>query len=411
MASPLAQLASPPDDDEEEGQAGNTDTVPAMLTPHEAILNVGAKKILGKAKIDKLNARGRKARGKGKGYAAGTSDVEDDNPPGAPQYERGPFANPKPTPAPRVKGYQRGTSDVSSDEEGNQYDKATGALVAGASQVRAAAGDSSASSFGSGWTPTQNASLDSLRTPPSPPDQPNLTPAGLKLAPVRAAGRAEGALAGVIAPVAPAAGALAGGYGNNKQVGSVPGAPVTASRNPNPGAENVLSGIPPTAPGSNVTVTGAQPASFGATDLTAPAQPTGAEVAGARVRSAIGSAAGAVKNFFSRGPQTSPPPAAGIGGERVDIPAGGENALAPIAGFARGLTGRSIASGVSNAQAARIQQPTAANPVPVTDTTPDMHPDESENAITRFGRLPTGLFDNPNTRRKLGYKKTAFAGF
>ena len=406
MASPLAALSSPPDDDEEEEQqTGSTDSVPAMLTPHEAVLNTGAAKIMGRKNIDKLNARGRKGGRKGKGYADGTSDVEDDNPPGAPEYERGPLANPKPSPAP-VKGYQRGTSDVSSDEEGNQYDRATGALVAGASQVRAAAGDRSASCFGSGWTPSQNSGLDSLR---SPPNQPNLTPAGLKLS-----------------PVAPAAGALAGGLGNNKQVGPVPGAPVSATPNPNPGGPNIQA-IPATpgvrsitAPGSDVSVAGARPAAtLGfqgrepiSPDISTPGlpqPPTGAEVAGGKVRSAIGSGVGALKtaagkvgDYLSR---TAPAP------EGADLPELAGRAATTIGGFARGLTGRSIASGVSNAQAARIQQPTAANPTPITDTTPDVHPDESENAITRFGRLPTGLFDNPNTRRKLGYKKTAFAGF
>lgn len=99
MASPLAALSSPPDDDEEEEQqTGSTDSVPAMLTPHEAVLNTGAAKIMGRKNIDKLNARGRKGGRKGKGYADGTSDVEDDNPPGAPEYERGPLANPKPSP-------------------------------------------------------------------------------------------------------------------------------------------------------------------------------------------------------------------------------------------------------------------------------------------------------------------------
>jgi hypothetical protein len=299
------------------------------------------------------------------------------------------------TVAPAKQGY--GNSDRSVDLA-NQNDPSVAASTRADASARLAGKTVPYGTFGSGWTgglPSKNPALDSLRTPPPP----------------------------VTAPVVPASGSLAGGYGNNTRVGPVPGAPVSA--NPNPGAEKVLSGIPP-APGGDVTVAkatpGQQPAGLlGATDLSAPAAPTPAEAAGAKVRAAIGgavgtgvgalkTAAGKVGDFFSR---SSPPPAAGIGGERVDIPAGGENALAPIAGFARGLTGtgRASASGVSNAQAARIQQPTAANPVPVTDTTPDQHPDESENAITRFGRLPTGLFDNPNTRRKFGYKKTAFAGF
>ena len=157
---------------------------------------------------------------------------------------------------------------------------------------------------------------------------------------------------------------------------------------------------------------GQQPAALsGETDLSAPAAPSGAESAGAKVRGAISTGVGAIKTAAGKvgdylsTPATPP--------EGADLPEIAGRVANTVGGFARGLTGagRASASGVSNAQAARIQQPTAANPVPVTDTTPDQHPDESENAITRFGRLPTGLFDNPNTRRKLGYKKTAFAGF
>lgn len=50
--------------------------------------------------------------------------------------------------------------------------------------------------------------------------------------------------------------------------------------------------------------------------------------------------------------------------------------------------GNDIASGVSNSQAARIQQPTAANPVPVTPTSPKMNINKTPEAIPEALPLP-----------------------
>ncbi len=69
----------------------------------------------------------------------------------------------------------------------------------------------------------------------------------------------------------------------------------------------------------------------------------------------------------------------------------------------QGLTGggKATAAGVSNSQAAGFEQPTAANPKPVTPTTPDGDIDKSKNAISRFGQ----------TEEELKKNKEAFAGF
>lgn len=44
---------------------GTTDRVPALLTPGEGVLNVGATKLLGKKKLDQLNRRGLQMMAKG----------------------------------------------------------------------------------------------------------------------------------------------------------------------------------------------------------------------------------------------------------------------------------------------------------------------------------------------------------
>jgi hypothetical protein len=46
---------------------GKTDTVPAMLAPHEAVLNKAAADILGRGLIAALNAQGVKQMGMGRG--------------------------------------------------------------------------------------------------------------------------------------------------------------------------------------------------------------------------------------------------------------------------------------------------------------------------------------------------------
>lgn len=58
-----------------------TDSVPAMLTPHEAVLNVGAADILGRDKIRELNAMGQQQM-----YQQGTEDANMTNPL---EYEKG----------------------------------------------------------------------------------------------------------------------------------------------------------------------------------------------------------------------------------------------------------------------------------------------------------------------------------
>jgi hypothetical protein len=68
------------------GYQQGTDSVPAMLTPHEAVLNVGAADILGRDRIRMLNARGQRRM-----YQQGTEDANMMNP---------------------LEYYQYGTSDV-----------------------------------------------------------------------------------------------------------------------------------------------------------------------------------------------------------------------------------------------------------------------------------------------------------
>jgi hypothetical protein len=64
------QAAPPPFIGAMPGQA-RTDTVPAMLSPHEAVLNVNAANMLGRDNIDRLNRAGNWAGG----FQAGTSNV------------------------------------------------------------------------------------------------------------------------------------------------------------------------------------------------------------------------------------------------------------------------------------------------------------------------------------------------
>ncbi len=93
---------------------GSTDVIPAMLSPHEAVLNRRAADLLGRDKIKKLNAKGNAmAR-----YQGGTSDVNDrkallsdiDN-----SFYGGGQAPPLPSPTPKPtppRKYQFGTSNV-----------------------------------------------------------------------------------------------------------------------------------------------------------------------------------------------------------------------------------------------------------------------------------------------------------
>jgi hypothetical protein len=94
--SPAGQLMFDPmlgrDDVEPYMAQQGTDSVPAMLTPHEAVLNVGAADIFGRDKIRILNAMGQRRM-----YQQGTEDANMTNP------------------LDWVAQYQYGTSDVSED--------------------------------------------------------------------------------------------------------------------------------------------------------------------------------------------------------------------------------------------------------------------------------------------------------
>lgn len=64
--------------------------------------------------------------------------------------------------------------------------------------------------------------------------------------------------------------------------------------------------------------------------------------------------------------------------------ASGANSVRTAAQDFAGGAGKSIASGVSNSQAAGFQQPTAASPAPVTPTTPVADVNKTPEAISRF---------------------------
>ncbi len=92
----------------------NTDVIPAMLSPHEAVLNRKAADLLGRDKIKKLNAKGNAMER----YQRGTSDVgRDDRADLLAEasntfYGGGHAPAPTPTPTPNPRGYQYGTSNV-----------------------------------------------------------------------------------------------------------------------------------------------------------------------------------------------------------------------------------------------------------------------------------------------------------
>ncbi len=91
-----------------------TDSVPALLTPHEAVLNRKAADLLGREKIKKLNAKGNAMER----YQRGTSDVGRDDRADLLKdaentfYGGGNAPTPTPTPTPKPRGYQYGTSNV-----------------------------------------------------------------------------------------------------------------------------------------------------------------------------------------------------------------------------------------------------------------------------------------------------------
>lgn len=133
--------------------------------------------------------------------------------------------------------------------------------------------------------------------------------------------------------------------------------------------------------------------------------PSGAEIAGASTRQAVSafgralvdtSGAPAARNLNRAGPGAMQP-----GAPIIDLPGMASKGGNAVAGFTRGLLGRSTAAGASNASAAQFQQPTKANPVPLTPTSPAANIDRSENAIAKFGM----------TDAEFSRKKLAFAGF
>lgn len=103
--------------------ARGTDTVPAQLTPHEAVLNRNAAELAGRHNIARLNAMGNHLASKGIDLASrsplrayrGITNVRVDKPP-VPKLKKfkpvslvaSPYATPKP-----LSGFQGGTDDVS----------------------------------------------------------------------------------------------------------------------------------------------------------------------------------------------------------------------------------------------------------------------------------------------------------
>lgn len=186
--------------------------------------------------------------------------------------------------------------------------------------------------------------------------------------------------------------------------------PVAAPANPqlnNPSLVG-LAGLTP--PQFNTTVTGVRPRGTGSVlspipggDLRSAEQPytippTVAEQAGAATRAG-----------FKRGVDTlgrlelnAADAVTGTAGA-VGRPVGGflARGAGAVAGFTRGLLGRSTPAGVSGSQAAGFTQPTAANPIPITPTSPQRNIDRTDNSLAKFG-----LSNAEFSRRKL-----AFSGF
>lgn len=186
---------------------------------------------------------------------------------------------------------------------------------------------------------------------------------------------------------------------------TTPAAP-TLSPSTSGNSAAVLSGIPKSPdfsvePPASIGNFGANPIN---TDITStapaiarpPEPPSRAQVAGSNVRSFLTNLPSRFANAFrsqdasivTDRPRTQPADT-----PIADVPGA-------IAGFTKGLMQDTpvTAAGASNAQVARIQQPTKENPVPVTDTTPVANPDE--NAMRKFSDVSDW------TRRKM-----AFAGF
>lgn len=184
--------------------------------------------------------------------------------------------------------------------------------------------------------------------------------------------------------------------------------PVTPTVGPSTSGNSaaILSGIPKSPdfsvePPASIGNFGANPIN---TDITSsapaiarpPEPPSRAQIAGSNVRSFLTNLPSRFSNAFrsqdasvvtDRPSEQAP----GTDTRIADVPGA-------IAGFTKGLTTPATAAGASNAQVARIQQPTKENPVPVTDTTPVANPDE--NAMRKFSDVSDW------TRRKM-----AFAGF
>ncbi len=108
-----------------------TDSVPALLTPHEAVLNRKGADIIGRGNIQKANAMGNMMES----YQRGTSDVgRDDRADLLLDTENtfygGGHAVPSPTPTPVPRRYQYGTTDVS--RRGMDYTASPPAMTSGA---------------------------------------------------------------------------------------------------------------------------------------------------------------------------------------------------------------------------------------------------------------------------------------
>jgi len=128
----------------------NSDSVPAMLTPREAILNRNAAELLGRDTIKRLNDHGNMLSRRGVdlasdptpgpstenllGYQMGTADVGRDDRADLLRdtentfYGGGNVPAPTPTPTPKPRGYQYGTSSVDDFDVFNKKKTATGRM-------------------------------------------------------------------------------------------------------------------------------------------------------------------------------------------------------------------------------------------------------------------------------------------
>ncbi len=132
----------------------NTDTIPAMLSPHEAVLNRKAADLLGRDKIKKLNAKGN-AMERSRKYQGGTDDVPVAHPEQlpTPPVPRSTFRTPIMNTLDRYEawqasneadwnqrldagvrklaGHQRGTSDVGRDDRADLLAEASNTFYGG----------------------------------------------------------------------------------------------------------------------------------------------------------------------------------------------------------------------------------------------------------------------------------------